>query len=329
MNQQKTLYLIITILAGLFCGSLLFEAANTFGYASIPFSVVNKGSLFESGNRTWVSYNEPILPVKILSDPDCSTCSPESIVSSLSAQISPTLISEVVDIHSQEGERLVEKFSLSTIPSVIFGNELKNISTFSRLEKELTENNQEYLINNTAFGMSPREFIQIPEVSGGFKEGKLDNPDLTIVKFGSITCPYSAKSEKVDDEILKQFGDTVQIIYKHYNRSDTDEIASQAAECAEDQGLFTSFMDEMMKNQQQLNEDTITSIAIDLSLDQNTFSSCLSNKIHEDQVQHDTQEGTDLGINGTPTYIVGNIIVGGYTEFDRMKQIIEHELEKK
>ena len=61
------------------------------------------------------------------------------------------------------------------------------------------------------------------------------------------------------------------------------------------------------------------------------FNSCFDSKKDQNKVNSDSQEGISYGVNGTPTFYIGNdkkgyIRVEGSQTFSSFKQIIEQKL---
>lgn len=75
--------------------------------------------------------------------------------------------------------------------------------------------------------------------------GKAGAP-ITIVEFSDFQCPYCEKAYPTIQQVLKAYGDKVQLAYKHFPLISIHPRAQKAAEaaaCASDQGKFWEFHD--------------------------------------------------------------------------------------
>jgi len=78
--------------------------------------------------------------------------------------------------------------------------------------------------------------------------------------------------------------------------------AHEAARCANDQGRFWPYHDALyVKLQTGL--DDLKAIAAETGVELETFERCLSAGTYRSAVQKDIDEGTRLGMLGTPTFL--------------------------
>jgi protein-disulfide isomerase len=93
--------------------------------------------------------------------------------------------------------------------------------------------------------------------------------------------------------------------------------AAVAARCAGDQGQFWPYMEYLFSNQGTENGGTFSQtffdrVADQLGLTRATFDQCLSDPSKTSAVQAETNQGKQLGIQGTPTLFVnGKQYTGG------------------
>jgi protein-disulfide isomerase len=109
------------------------------------------------------------------------------------------------------------------------------------------------------------------------------------------------------------------------------EKASEAAECAGEQGAFWEMHDALFDAQDQWAgspdaEDTFKGLAADLKLDQAQFDACLDEGKYADKVLADYQEGAGLGISGTPAFRINGAAMSGAQPFSAFQQQIEYFL---
>ncbi len=81
--------------------------------------------------------------------------------------------------------------------------------------------------------------------------GKSDAP-VTIVEFSDFQCPFCSRAHPTVKKVLADYGDKVQLVYKHFplvSIHPRAQKAAEAAECAKDQGKFWEFHDQLFDNQ--------------------------------------------------------------------------------
>jgi protein-disulfide isomerase len=81
--------------------------------------------------------------------------------------------------------------------------------------------------------------------------------------------------------------------------------AARAARCAGEQGKFWELRYTLMRNAHLLSAEYITKTAADLKLDSKAFASCIASTKFDAEIQAELQEGTRIGVTGTPTFVLG------------------------
>ncbi len=109
--------------------------------------------------------------------------------------------------------------------------------------------------------------------------------------------------------------------------------AAEAAHCAQDQGRFWEYHDQLFANLRGENEgsfkrDNLIRFATDLKLDVPKFTQCVDEHKYRDFVIGSTLEAQRLGIQGTPSIVVNTQLVPGFVPFSELQPIIEEELKK-
>jgi protein-disulfide isomerase len=174
----------------------------------------------------------------------------------------------------------------------------------------------------------------------GHSLGRADAP-LTMVEFTDLQCPYCRQfALSAFDEIKKNWIDTGKLRY--FSRDfPIDSLhpqampAARAARCAGDQGKFWELRLALVRNANLLSTDYINKAASDLKLDSKAFSACMATTKFDAEIQAEMREGTKLGIEGTPTFVIGRsrpdsiegpILVGAlpYSQFDaRLRELLK------
>ena len=142
--------------------------------------------------------------------------------------------------------------------------------------------------------------------------GKSDAP-LTLVEFTDYQCPFCGRFETTTfPEIKKNYIDTgkVRFILRDLPL-DFHPFALKAAQsvhCAGDQGKYWEMKELVFKNQNKIDVDSLAGYAKDLSLNGDTFKSCMADGKHLKEIGDDAKYAASLGITGTPTFVLGKAV---------------------
>jgi len=163
---------------------------------------------------------------------------------------------------------------------------------------------------------------------------------VTVVEFSDFQCPFCASFfSNTLSQIKKEYVDTGKIIfvYKHFPL-DFHQNAKQAAvasECAKEEGKFWEYHNILLGNQTMWENlggndttETFVKYAESLGLDTDNFKSCLDSMKYERNVDMDLQEGSTMGVTGTPAFFVGTegkeyTLMEGAQPFASFKQAID------
>jgi protein-disulfide isomerase len=155
------------------------------------------------------------------------------------------------------------------------------------------------------------------------------NAPITIIEFSDYECPF-CKRHFTDTfpQLVKNYIDTgkAKLVFRDFPLSFHNPLATKeavAANCAKEQGgdkKYFEFHGEIFKrttsNGNGLDDAKIKSIASDLGLNLNSFTTCLSNTAMEDEVKNDTADGSAAGASGTPTFLIGKSTSDGKIDGD-------------
>jgi protein-disulfide isomerase len=143
----------------------------------------------------------------------------------------------------------------------------------------------------------------------GYMLGRPDAP-LTMVEFTDLQCPFCREYAMTTfDAIKKNWIDTGKLRYISrdfpLDFHAQAQPAARAARCAGEQGKFWEMRLALMRNANLLTPAYIAKTANDLKLDAGAFTGCAASTKFDAQIQAETQEGLQLGIGGTPTFVIG------------------------
>jgi protein-disulfide isomerase len=136
---------------------------------------------------------------------------------------------------------------------------------------------------------------------------------IGIVEFSDYQCPYcSGFHQEIFPKLRKEYLDTgvVQFIHKDLPLSQIHPQAlpaALAANCAGKQRHYWEMHDALYLNRGQLGPALYSDLARKFKLDEHQFSSCLTDPDSMKQIQRDVDEAQRLGVNATPSFVIGRI----------------------
>ncbi len=143
----------------------------------------------------------------------------------------------------------------------------------------------------------------------------LGNKDaaVTLVVFSDLQCPYCARHHDTIKTLAQKYPNDIRIVWRHFPLSfhEYANAASNAAECAGEQGKFWEFIDKAFESQDSFSDEIWAKLAGDLKLNASKFSKCVSDKKYNSKISEDMSLGSSSGVQGTPaTFVNGNLISG-------------------
>jgi len=138
---------------------------------------------------------------------------------------------------------------------------------------------------------------------------------LALIEVTDYQCPYCQLHYRETLPLLKQeFVDAGRLDYYILDYpSPVQEYGAQAAEaasCAEEQRAFWQFHDFLFEHSSTHSRDELLAVAEDLGLDIHKFETCLDARDQDSFLEHRRSTALGLGIQGTPTFILGRLHSG-------------------
>jgi protein-disulfide isomerase len=195
----------------------------------------------------------------------------------------------------------------------------------------------QYAIGEAKAGTLAEAYVPSePDLEDAYAIGDPDAP-VTIVEFTDYQCPYCSRYfEDSFNQIKEKYVDTgmVYYVFKDFplqNIHPQAIAAAEAARCAGEQGAYLAMHDELFASQALWSgsEDAVTQFkqfAADLNLDADSFATCLDSGRMEALVLADLEEGTNAGVNGTPSFFINRHTMSGAQPLAVFEQAIEQFL---
>jgi protein-disulfide isomerase len=213
------------------------------------------------------------------------------------------------------------------------------VNTPHRLEVLITPDNK--------FALMPQIFdLSVDPFAQKMKEINLasapmwgnKNAKVTIVEYSDFECPMCSQAyHTLEDQVFKQYGDQVRLVYKNYplRSHPWAESAAIAGMCAFQQSndAFWSLYRTFFVNQSSIKPETVKARALEAliksRIDLTEFEKCYDNKSSLSRVQADIDEAQGLNIQGTPLFIINGRPVPGSVSFSVFQKVIDNALKQR
>lgn len=151
---------------------------------------------------------------------------------------------------------------------------------------------------------------------------------VKIVEWSDFQCPFCGRARPTLTQIEKEYGDKVQIAFKHMPLSMHTKArpAHMAAEAARRQGKFWEMHDLIFADQRSMSEEKYLEYAKQIGLDVDQFKKDMASPEVAKQIDADYAQATQLGVTGTPAFFVNGRFLSGAQPFASFKALIDQEL---
>ena len=163
--------------------------------------------------------------------------------------------------------------------------------------------------------------------------GAADAP-VTIVAYSDFTCPYCQQAAGTMEKVLKENQGKIKYVFKHFPL-ETTGAARLAAEyhvaaARQDPELAWKFYDLLFARRADVLKDgepAIVSAAKDAGLNMKKLAADVKRKDVRAEVDADIAEGQRIGVQGTPYFLINNLVARGALSSDLFKEAINMALQ--
>jgi protein-disulfide isomerase len=146
--------------------------------------------------------------------------------------------------------------------------------------------------------------------------------DVTLVEFFDYNCPYCRRVAPTVVE-LEEADPDLRIVYKEFPiLGPGSEFAARAALAARKQGKYVPFHNALMRATDQVTEQTVIEIAREVGLDIERLEQDMRDPAIEEAIARNLRLANALGINGTPSFVIGQEIVPGAADLETLQDLI-------
>jgi protein-disulfide isomerase len=202
---------------------------------------------------------------------------------------------------------------------------------------------QKYILRRDAFLQRLREannvevYLKPPpirraevDIDGAPVRGAATAP-VTIVEFSDFHCPFCRQVQPTLTRVLSRYGDKVKLVFRHYPIDSLHpgaRAASEAAQCAADQGKFWQFHDRLFAGGADSTPAALKRVAVESGLAEAAYAECLSSGKNKPVVEKDVEQGNALGLTGTPAFYINGRLLSGAEPLEEFVRVIDEELRR-
>lgn len=332
-QKVKNLSALAILLAGLFLGSLFVDFAQLTVGKGFSHNAMKNYDLLETGGKTWVAYDDPKVSVQVITDRNCSECDPSEALIWL-RRVVPTLQISSIERDSYLGKLLIARFSIPTLPAFIFSDNIAQTDFYAQASSLFAAESGRYFFDMGRIGLPIGKHLKLPKVNDDDIATGAKDAQVKIIEFSDFQCPYSKAFQADLNKIRKEYDGKVLFVYKHLPLSihSQAENAALAASCANEQGKFQAYADNLFAKQEEWAKTVGTQKFKDYSwrfgLNGREFAKCLDTKKYQDEIDADKAEAASFFISGTPGTFVNGTFLPGAVGLDALKTAIDAELSK-
>lgn len=160
----------------------------------------------------------------------------------------------------------------------------------------------------------------------------LGNPDapVKIVSFSDFSCHYCEQASKTVEAIMKEYGPDVSLVFKHLPLDEKGPGAQASAwfiaAAQQSEPKAWEFYKAMFANRDRLlgeGEEFMKQTAQDLGLDVKRLQKDAQSKRTKEILAQDQEDGQKLGVEGTPYFLVNNLVVRGALPLELFKSAVD------
>lgn len=146
--------------------------------------------------------------------------------------------------------------------------------------------------------------------------------DVTVVEFFDYRCGYCKRVAGAVTQLQKDDA-RVRVVYKDLPiLGEASELAAKAALASRAQGKHQAFHEALLASKGDMTKDTILAVAGEVGLDAKRLEAEMANPEWNTIIERNRALAKDLGISGTPGFIVGKELVPGALDLNGLKELI-------
>ncbi|MBU0596612.1 DsbA family protein [Patescibacteria group bacterium] len=158
------------------------------------------------------------------------------------------------------------------------------------------------------------------------------NPEATtkMIMFIDFSCPFCQETYSGFEDVRARYEPAIQFVYKYFTLetefADGFDTALASA-CANEQNKFWEYYQLLFENK-IFDRQSLLDYASSLELEMDSFQTCLDSEKYRSQIAQDFQDGLNIGVAGTPSYLLNKKLIQGTLTPEKWDEIILPQLQK-
>jgi protein-disulfide isomerase len=149
-------------------------------------------------------------------------------------------------------------------------------------------------------------------------------PDVTLVEFFDYNCGYCRSARPDVDRLLAE-DPKLRVVYRELPiLGPQSELASRASLAVAKLGNYGAFHRALFAAGRPT-ESTINAVLASANIDQVAFKNALSSPEIDQEIKNNLALQQSLGLTGTPSWVIGDQLIGGAVGYDELKAAIAEE----
>lgn len=158
-----------------------------------------------------------------------------------------------------------------------------------------------------------------------------EEPIIYVVAYESFGCPFCKDNQADIKQLLQKFSPIVRFITKDFPGEGMHPNvmnAHLAAACANEQSKYWEYRDVLYANQateeapDNFAKDNLKKLAKATGLNMQQFNKCLDEEKYAQEIRQDFASGVQIGVVGTPSYLINGNLIPGEIPFDVWEKIV-------
>ena len=146
--------------------------------------------------------------------------------------------------------------------------------------------------------------------------------EVTVVEFYDYRCGFCKRAAPAVTE-LQKVDPRVRVVYKDFPiLGEPSELAAKAALASYAQGKHQAFHEALLESHVDVTKESILKIATKVGLDAKRLEADMADPKWKGVIAKNRALARELGISGTPGFIVGNELVPGALDLNGLKELI-------
>ena len=148
--------------------------------------------------------------------------------------------------------------------------------------------------------------------------------NITIYEFFDYNCGYCKSVLKVVQETMSEDKNINFVFVEYPILSQQSYTTAIAALASRKQGLYNQFHSSLMSLRGKISENKIFNTAKNIGLNIEQLKIEMNNPEIKNQLLQNREIAKSLGLNGTPAFIIGDIVYPGAIDKEKLKKMIKN-----